>query len=67
MQLGGFIQDRRLRADVLFIRAQSMIRADGTPSAQAQSPQLDVSARVQCTQTSHFSRNITFTYAKIFS
>jgi len=25
----GFIQDRRLRADVLFIRTQSAIRADG--------------------------------------
>jgi len=34
---GGFIQDRRLRTDVLFIRAQSTIRADGTPSAQARS------------------------------
>jgi hypothetical protein len=31
----GFIQDRRLRADRLFIRAQSTIRADGAPSAQA--------------------------------
>jgi hypothetical protein len=30
-----FIRDRRLRADVLFIRAQSAIRADATPSAQA--------------------------------
>jgi hypothetical protein len=30
----GFIQDRRLRADVLFIRAQSTIRADGFSSAQ---------------------------------
>jgi len=30
----GFIQDRRLRADVLFIRAQSTIRADGSSSAQ---------------------------------
>jgi hypothetical protein len=30
----GFIQDRRLRADVLFIRAQSAIRADGFSSAQ---------------------------------
>jgi len=38
---GGVIQDRRLRADMLFIRAQSAIRADGSPSAQAQSPQLD--------------------------
>jgi hypothetical protein len=33
----AFVQDRRLRADVLFIRTQSAIRADGTPSAQAQS------------------------------
>jgi hypothetical protein len=30
----GVIQDRRLRADVLFIRAQSVIRADGFSSAQ---------------------------------
>jgi len=30
----GSIQDRRLRADVLFIRAQSTIRADGFSSAQ---------------------------------
>ncbi|MFH1044200.1 MAG: hypothetical protein V1796_03935 [Pseudomonadota bacterium] len=30
----GLIQDRRLRADVLFIRTQSAIRADGSPSAQ---------------------------------
>ncbi len=29
----AFIQDRRLRADVLFIRAQSTIRADGFSSA----------------------------------
>jgi hypothetical protein len=29
-----FIPDRRLRADVLFIRAQSTIRADGFSSAQ---------------------------------
>jgi hypothetical protein len=31
---GGFIQDRRLRTDVFFIRAQSTIRADGFSSAQ---------------------------------
>jgi len=37
-----FIQDRRLRADVLFIRARSAIRADGAPSAQARTLQLDV-------------------------
>jgi hypothetical protein len=30
----GVIQDCRLRADVLFIRAQSTIRADGFSSAQ---------------------------------
>jgi hypothetical protein len=29
-----FIQDRRLRTDGFFIRAQSGIRADGTPAAQ---------------------------------
>jgi hypothetical protein len=28
------MQDRRLRTDVLFIRVQSMIRADGFSSAQ---------------------------------
>jgi hypothetical protein len=32
----AFIQDRRLRADVLFIRAQPTIRADGFSSAQLQ-------------------------------
>jgi len=32
-----------LRADVLFIRAQSAIRADGAPSAQVRSPPFDVS------------------------
>ena len=37
-----FIQDRRLGADVLFIRAQSGIRADGAPSAQVRSLQLEV-------------------------
>jgi len=31
-----------LRADVLFIRAQSAIRADGPPSAQVRSLQLEV-------------------------
>jgi len=30
----AFMQDRRLRTDVLFIRAQSTIRADGFSSAQ---------------------------------
>jgi len=30
-----FSQDRRLRADVFFIRAQSTIRADGFSSAQS--------------------------------
>jgi len=37
----GVIQDRRFGTDVLFIRAQSAIRADGPPSAQALSPRLD--------------------------
>jgi hypothetical protein len=32
----ALIRDRRLRADTLFIRVQSTIRADGTPSAQVQ-------------------------------
>jgi hypothetical protein len=35
-----------LCADVLFIRAQSAIRADGPPSAQARSLRLDVSHSV---------------------
>jgi hypothetical protein len=39
----ALIQDRRLRADVLFIRTQSAIRADGTPSAQAQSRRFEAS------------------------
>jgi len=34
----GFIQDRRLRADRVIVRAQSAIRADGPPSAQARAP-----------------------------
>ena len=34
VQCWGFIQDRRLRADVLFMRAQATIRADGFLSAQ---------------------------------
>ncbi|MEK7436370.1 MAG: hypothetical protein AAB150_05770, partial [Pseudomonadota bacterium] len=33
MVWGGFIQDRRLHADALLIRAQSRIRADGFSSA----------------------------------
>jgi len=32
-----------LRADAFFIRAQSAIRADGTPSAQARALQFSVS------------------------
>jgi hypothetical protein len=40
-----FIQDRRLCADALFIRAQSAIRADGAPSAQALTPQFERSCR----------------------
>jgi len=39
----AFIQDRRLGTDVLFIRAQSTIRADGPPSAQVRSLPLDIS------------------------
>jgi len=42
----AFIRDRRLGTDALFIRAQSTIRADGPPSAQDRSPQLDVSSCV---------------------
>jgi hypothetical protein len=56
-----FIQDRRLRADVLFIRAQSAIRADGPPSAQVRSPQPKVSAGVdarplRAARANHVSR-----------
>jgi hypothetical protein len=31
----AFIQDRRLRSDGFIVRAQSVIRADGPPSAPA--------------------------------
>jgi hypothetical protein len=41
-----FIQDRRLRADVLFIRAQSAIGAGGAPSAQVRLPQFELSSYV---------------------
>jgi len=33
-----------LRADALFIRALSVIRADGSPSAQARAPQFDLAS-----------------------
>ncbi|MBI5910863.1 MAG: hypothetical protein HY848_13035 [Betaproteobacteria bacterium] len=43
-----------MRADVLFIRAQSAIRADGTPSAQARSLRLDVSYYAdRCRRSGH--------------
>jgi hypothetical protein len=42
-----FIQDRRLRVDVLFIHAQSAIRADGTPAAQALAQQFERPRRVR--------------------
>jgi len=42
-----FIQDRRLCADVLFIRAQSAIRADGPPSAQARTLQFELSTYIR--------------------
>jgi len=38
----GIIQDRRSRTDALFIRARSVIRAAGTPTAQVPSPHLAV-------------------------
>jgi len=41
------MHDCRLRADTLFIRAQSAIRADGTPAAQVRSLQFDVLPRVR--------------------
>jgi hypothetical protein len=40
------MRDRRLRADVFFIRTQSAIRADGPPSAQVLVLQFDVSCYV---------------------
>jgi len=39
--VGGFIQDRRLCADTLFIHARTTTRADGSPSAQGRSLLLD--------------------------
>ena len=42
----ALIQDRRRRADVPFIRMQSVIRADGAPSAQARVLQFAVSRYV---------------------
>ena len=44
---GGGIRDRRLGADVFFIRVQATIRADGAPSAQALVLQIDVSRDVR--------------------
>jgi hypothetical protein len=38
----GLIQDRRLRADGFIVRAQSAIRADGLPAAQALRQPFDV-------------------------
>jgi len=40
----GVIQDRQLRADVLFIRTQLTIRADGFSSAQKAQPRNDEGA-----------------------
>jgi predicted metal-binding protein len=41
-------------ADMLFVRAQSVIRADGTPSAQARSLQIDVVSCVdRCRRSCH--------------
>jgi hypothetical protein len=37
-----YIRDRRLRADRCIVRAQSVIRADGTPSAQDGARQLEL-------------------------
>ncbi|MBE0624349.1 MAG: hypothetical protein IH606_06000 [Burkholderiales bacterium] len=45
-RLRGFSKDRQLRADVLFIRAQLTIRADGPPSAQVLTPQLEISSDI---------------------
>jgi hypothetical protein len=46
-----FIQDRRVRADEVIVRAQSVVRADGMPSAQALALQFDVSCYLrQCRQ-----------------
>jgi hypothetical protein len=45
--MGVLIQDRRLRADGFIVRAQSVIRADGAPSAQVLALRLDVSCPVR--------------------
>jgi hypothetical protein len=61
----GFIQDRRLRADMFFIRAQSTIRADGAPSAQVRTLQLEVFSYVrQCRRTAiaRYTRQPRFWY-----
>jgi hypothetical protein len=42
-----FHKDRRLRADVFFIRAQSTIRADGPPSAQDRAPLFELPGCIQ--------------------
>jgi len=46
-----------LRADALFIRARSVIRADGPPSAQALSPQLDVFPYVRLCRCASIARS----------
>jgi hypothetical protein len=43
----GLFQDRRLRADGFIVRAQSVIRADGSPSAQAAPLQCEQPQRIQ--------------------
>jgi hypothetical protein len=48
-----------LRTDVLFIRAQSPIRADGAPSAQVLLPLLDLFCYVhqrRCSTIARFAR-----------
>jgi len=40
------MRDCRLRADAFFIRAQSAIRADGPPAAQALSLQFEVFSEI---------------------
>jgi hypothetical protein len=54
---GGSIQDRRLFTDVLFIREQSAIRADGPPAVQARYVQFDPGAGIGEAQRSVIARS----------
>jgi hypothetical protein len=54
----AFLQDRRLRTDTLFIRAQPAIRADGPLSAQAWALLLELSCFVRATSRSANRRRL---------